>query len=262
VIATGEDELGIAVVRDILAVRSLIARVRVLVRRRATARPATFPAALQHAPFAFPIMLDVRTRRVLVAGGGHEPAHKAEALASLGAAVVVWAPEHRQTAALDGGAAIELRSGPFDAELLEGALLAIVATGERDLDRRIATEARARGVLVNTIDDIPYCDWSAPAILRRGDLTVSVATAGIAPALAVRLRDRLAEEIGPEYGDLLAVFGEVRPRITASGRAFADRRRLWYELVDGPALVHVRDGNPGAARQVIAGAIEAWEGER
>jgi precorrin-2 dehydrogenase/sirohydrochlorin ferrochelatase len=146
--------------------------------------------------------------------------------------------------------------------VLDGALLAIIATGDRVLDREIATEARARAVLVNTVDDIPYCDWSAPAILRRGDLTVSFATAGIAPALAVRLRDRLAEEVGPEYGDLLEILAGMRPRIMATGRPFASRRRLWYELVDGPAVDHVRVGQPDLARQAIETAVAAWEAGR
>lgn len=214
------------------------------------------------APFGFPIMLDVRGRRAFVAGGGREPAHKAGALAGLGASVVVWALEHLETAVLGGRPGVELRVGEFDARFLDGALIAVVGTGDRHLDRMIAVEARTRGVLVNTVDDIPYCDWSYPAVLRRGDLTVSFATAGIAPALAVRLRDDLAERVGPEYGELLELFGEVRPRITASGRSFASRRRLWYELVDGPALDEIRAGRPDLAREAIDAAIGAWEAAR
>jgi precorrin-2 dehydrogenase len=258
VIATGDDELGVLLARDIVAARAAITRMLAGLRRRPVADPSP-AAASDHAPFAFPIMLDVRGRRVVVAGGGREPAHKADALAGLGAAVTVWAPLHSDTAALIGRPGVVLRSGSFDADILAGALLAIVATGERELDRRIASEARSRRVLVNTVDDVPYCDWSAPAILRRGDLTVAIATAGIAPALAVRLRDRLADEFGPEYADLLEAFGEVRRRIMATGRSFADRRRLWYELVDGPALGHLRAGRSSEARQAIAAAIDAWE---
>lgn len=260
-IATGDDELGVVLARDLIAVRSAIARMLDGLRRRPVERQ-TLPAASDHAPFAFPIMLDVRARRVVVAGGGREPAHKAESLAGLGAAVTVWAPVHSETAALVGRPGIVLRSGSFDADILAGTLLAIVATGDRGLDRRIATEGRSRGVLVNTVDDIPYCDWSAPAILRRGDLTVAIATGGIAPALAVRLRDRVAVEIGQEYAGLLEAFGEVRPRIMASGRSFADRRRLWYELVDGPALGHIQAGRSGEARAAIDAAIDAWERAR
>ena len=108
------------------------------------------------------------------------------------------------------------------------------------------------------MDDIPNCDWSAPAILRRGDLTIAIGTGGIAPALAVRLRDRAARDVGPEYGALLALFGEVRPRIMATGRSFRDRRRLWYGLVDGPALGLLRDGDEPAARRAVEEAIDAW----
>ena len=257
-IATGDDELGMVLARDIAAVRRTISRVFASLRRHPVTDPN--PAEVSdHAAFAFPIMLEVRGRRVVVAGGGREAAHKADGLASLGAAVTVWAAVHSETAALVGRPGLTLRSGSFDSDMFDGTVLAIIATGDRETDRQIATEARSRGVLVNTVDDVPYCDWSAPAILRRGDLTVAFATAGIAPALAVRLRDRFAFEIGPEYAVLVELFGVVRPRIMASGRSFGDRRRLWYELVDGPALEHLRTGRSSDARQAIDGAIDAWE---
>lgn len=213
-------------------------------------------------PFGFPIMVDVRNQAVFVAGGGREAAAKARALAALGARVTVWADDHRETLALADRPGIVLTHGAFDPAALDGARLAIVGTGRPDVDRPIATEARARGVLVNTVDDIPYCDWSAPAILRRGDLTIAIGTAGFAPALAARLRDRLREVVGPEHGRLLDIFRDVRPRIMASGRSFAERRRLWYELVDGPALEYLRAGRGDDARRSIDEAIAAWEGGR
>ena len=230
-------------------------RVDVTTRKGADARPDL-------APFGFPIMLEVRGRRAVVAGGGYEPAGKAGSLARLGAEVVVWAEVHRQTSALEGSRGIELRSGPYDPAILDGALVAIVGTGDRELDHRIATDARDRRVLVNTVDDIPYCDWSAPALLRRGDLTISVASAGIAPALAVRVRDAIGELIGPEYGDLLAILATLRPRIMATGQPFTSRRRLWYELVDGPALNLIRDGDVDVAQARLERVVADWEGQR
>jgi precorrin-2 dehydrogenase/sirohydrochlorin ferrochelatase len=213
-------------------------------------------------PFGFPIMVDVRDRPVFVAGGGREAAAKATTLAALGARVTVWADVHRETQRLAERRGIVLIDGAFEPAALDGACLAIVGTGRAEVDRPIAAEARARGVLVNTVDDIPLCDWSAPAILRRGDLTIAIGTAGYAPALAARLRDRLRNVIGPEYGHLLDIFREVRPRVIASGRSFADRRRLWYELVDGPALEQLRAGRVDDARRSIDGAIAAWEAPR
>ncbi len=224
----------------------------------ATATTAATPTAAAPTAFGFPVFLEVRGRTAFVAGGGGEAAHKASALAELGAQVRVWAAEHRATGRLTGAAGIELVDGPYRPELLDGALLAVVFTGDRALNRRIAADARSRHVLVNVVDDVSSCDWSAPAILRRGGLTVAVASAGIAPALAVRLRDRFAEEVGPEFADLVEQFGELRPRIVASGRSFADRRALWYALVDGPALDHLRAGRPAAAREVLEAQLDAW----
>jgi siroheme synthase-like protein len=135
----------------------------------------------------------------------------------------------------------------------------VVGTGDRALDHQIADIARGRGVLVNTVDDIPYCDWSAPAILRRGRLTVAVGTGGIAPALAARVRDRIENELlGPEFADLVELFAEVRPTVMATGRTFADRRALWYDLVDGPALSHLRAGREAEARAAVARTIATW----
>ena len=163
-------------------------------------------------------------------------------LAELGAVVRRWTPAEA-----------------IEPALLDDALLAIVNTGDRVLDRQIAADARSRRVLVNTVDDIPACDWSAPAILRRGDLTIAVATGGIAPALAVRLRDRIAEEVRPAHGELLALFGELRPEIMATGRSFRDRRTLWYELVDGPALGLLEAGDTEGARQALrARSTPGW----
>jgi siroheme synthase-like protein len=209
--------------------------------------------------FSYPVFLEVRGRRCVVVGGGREARDKAASLAALGAHVVVSATRHEATAELEASARVELLTGPFDPVLLEGAFLVISACEDRTERRRVAAIARQSCGLVSAVDENDLCDWAAPAILRRGGLTVALGTGGLAPALAVRLRDRLAQGLGPELGTLLELFGEVRPRIMASGRPFTDRRRLWYELVDGPALEDCLAGRVDAARATINRTIDAWE---
>lgn len=211
------------------------------------------------AAFGYPVFLEVRGRRCLVVGGGREARDKAATLLDLGAIVIVSDERHELTSELAERDGAQLHRGPFGRALLEDVSLAIVACDDRGDRRRIAAVVREAGVLVSAVDENDLCDWAAPAVLRRGGLTIALGTGGIAPALAVRLRDRLADELGPELGMLLELFGEVRPRISASGRPFAERRRLWYELVDGPALAACRAGHVAEARSAIERAIDEWE---
>jgi siroheme synthase-like protein len=209
--------------------------------------------------FGYPVFLEVRERHCLIVGGGHEARARAEGLAKLGAHVLVVDPDHELTRELGDQPGIELRVGSFEPDQLIGMSLVIVACDDRSERRRVATIAREAGVLVNAVDENDLCDWAAPAILRRGGLTLALGTGGIAPALAVRLRDRLANALGPELGTLLELFAEVRPRIMASGRPFAQRRRLWYQLVDGEALEDCRAGRIDEARATIDATITDWE---
>ncbi|MFV2064377.1 MAG: bifunctional precorrin-2 dehydrogenase/sirohydrochlorin ferrochelatase, partial [Chloroflexota bacterium] len=136
------------------------------------------PRATDGGMFSFPIFLEVRNRVVFVAGGGRHAAVKARSLGELGAVVRIWAPEDVGTAALAEFTSVEVVGGPYSPALLADALLAIVVTGDEALDQQIATDARASRVLVNVVDGVPSCDWSAPAILRRGGLTVAIGTGG------------------------------------------------------------------------------------
>jgi precorrin-2 dehydrogenase/sirohydrochlorin ferrochelatase len=56
------------------------------------------------------------------------------------------------------------------------------------------------------------------AEVRRGELLLTVSTGGASPALAARLRARLAAEFGPEWADRLALLREHRVAWRGQGR--------------------------------------------
>jgi len=139
---------------------------------------------------------------------------------------------------------------------LKGAFLAIAA-GDRGTHSAVWDEATDERVLVNAVDDAPHCHFIAPAIHRQGELAIAVSTAGKSPALAVRLRNRIAKLVGPEYGVLLEILGELRPAVTAREPDPARRAALWYRLVDSDALDHVRRGDAAGARERLASLVRA-----
>ena len=82
------------------------------------------------------------------------------------------------------------------------------------------------------MDDVPNCDFAAPAIVRRGDLVVAIGTGGRAPALASRLRAELGERFGPGWAELVDVVGRVRTATLPDLPDFEDRSRRWKAALD------------------------------
>jgi precorrin-2 dehydrogenase / sirohydrochlorin ferrochelatase len=166
----------------------------------------------------YPIALVLDGKPCLVVGGGEIADGKLDALLLAGALVTVVSPEVRpRIAALAAEGQITLQQRPYQTSDLDATYLVIAATDDRPLNARVVTEARAAGILTQAVDDIPYCDFFAVAIVRRGDLQLGISTNGRSPAFARWMRERLDTELPAEYGDLLAVLGAVRDTIKAHG---------------------------------------------
>ena len=192
--------------------------------------------------FGYPVSLDVTGRRCVVVGSGPPAQEKVQALVDAGADVV----------ALDS-----YRPGD-----LSGTFLAVVTDPDPALHAAVAAEARAERVLLNCMDDVPYCDFAAPSIVRRGDLRISISTGGKAPALAKRLRLKLTEEIDEAYGELVDLLGEVRAETIATRGDFATWRRRWQHALDQPLLELVRDGRVDEAKELVRRCLTQDPGPR
>ncbi len=200
----------------------------------------------------YPLLLDLAGRPCIVVGGGAIAEGKVAPLVAAGARVTVIAP------ALTFGLAAQHRAGRFAHVAREyqhgdlaGAFLVIGATDAPEVNHAVHAEATAIGALVNVVDDVPYCQFILPSILRRGDLTVAVSSAGHAPALAVRVRERLERELGDEYGRFLELAAELRVPLARAVPDFQRRKAIWYRLVDSDVLALLRAGDESRARARI-----------
>lgn len=181
--------------------------------------------------FGYPISLDVTGRRCVVIGSGPLAEEKSEGLRDAGAEVVVLAS--------------------YTPGCLRDAFVAVVTDPDPSLHAIVAEDARAERVLLNCMDDVPYCDFAAPSIVRRGDLRISISTGGKAPALAKRLRLQLTEEIDEAYGELVDLLGDVRAETIATRGDFETWRRRWQHALDQPLLELVREGRVEEAKELV-----------
>lgn len=86
----------------------------------------------------------------------------------------------------------------------------------------LAAAARARRIPVN-IEDVPHlCDVHVPALVRRGDLLLTVSTGGGAPAMAAALRGWLDQRFGPEWAAHLDMLAAERHALRQSGASPPD----------------------------------------
>jgi precorrin-2 dehydrogenase / sirohydrochlorin ferrochelatase len=128
-------------------------------------------------------------------------------------------PARDRRAALLADAGMEVRLLPeaIPDTLLQGLQLLFVAGLPDSEARDLAGRARALGVLVNVEDVLPLCDFHVPAIVRRGELLLTASTGGQVPGLARALRERLADEYGPEWTVRLKELGAARAKWRSQG---------------------------------------------
>lgn len=187
-------------------------------------------------PRYYPVFLDVRGRTCVVFGDGAVAEAKVGALQDAGAEVI-----HVPRAYREGD--------------LEGAFLAVEASGNARSQRAARRAADRLGTLLNVLDVPASCDWIAPAVLRRGALQVAVSTAGESPLLAAEIRDRVARDLGAEWGALTALVGGVRRRLKRRGAALDAQRRAQRRLLRSDVRSLLRAGQAAAA-EALARDVE------
>jgi siroheme synthase-like protein len=191
----------------------------------------------------YPVHLQLEGKQTLVVGGGPVAAMKANALLQGGANVRVIATAlSDEMNGLAGQFALKPEVREFVPNDLDNMWLVVGATDSPEVHRQVFEEATRRNILVCIVDDPKRSNFIVPAVLRRGDLLVTVSTSGIAPALAARLRDFLGEVIDGRYGEVLAKLQAVREHLRQEYPDFAERRRAWYQLLDSEVLPALRRG--------------------
>ncbi len=200
----------------------------------------------------YPVFLDLRGRRAVVIGGGAVAEQKVHGLVGAGAHVTVVSTDVTPAlGALARRNAIEHKRRPYRRGDLKGAWLAIAATDDRGTNGAVWAEAEQLGVPLNAVDDLEHCSFIAPAVHRKGDITVAVSTAGKSPALAVRLRQRIARLVGRAEARLCELLGELRPGLAERVPDTPARTALWYRIVDSDVIDFVRRGDVEGARRRI-----------
>jgi precorrin-2 dehydrogenase/sirohydrochlorin ferrochelatase len=179
----------------------------------------------------FPIFLKLTARPCIVIGAGTLAESKIESLQTANAQVTVVAPAATaRIAAMAEAGEITWHQRSYTSGDLAGSFLVVAATNDPAVNRAVFAEAEAAGILINAVDDPPFCDFYFPSVVRRGDLQIAISTAGHSPALAQRLRKEINALLPLDTGDWLAELGNLRREVLALEPLNEARRELLHQL--------------------------------
>ncbi len=147
----------------------------------------------------FPIALDTSLLPVAVIGNGVATHRRLQLFQSAGA-------KHLK----------HFKTMP-DAKELSGVKVAFVADFDEEASLKIYQELNALGMLVNVEDKRNLCDFHVPAIVRRGDLLITVSTNAESPRVARLLRQFLEGVFPPVWAERLKEIGVKRREWKAEG---------------------------------------------
>jgi precorrin-2 dehydrogenase / sirohydrochlorin ferrochelatase len=163
-----------------------------------------------------PIHLDPATMRIGLVGNGPLALRRYLWLKGLDCAPQIWSPDPTPeflAAVRDQ----ELHCNLPDAKQVAALSVLWIADLDEAVAQEIAALARSHKTIVNVEDVLPLCDFHTPAIVRRGQLLVSIGTKGSSPAAASFVRRLLELALPMAWGDVLASLATSRQKMRTEG---------------------------------------------
>lgn len=193
----------------------------------------------------YPLNVDLSGRSLILVGGGRVAERKVRGILSAGTETSICVIAPKITTVLQEHAAagrLCWKQAYYADGMLEGAFLVYAATDLREVNAAVAAEAKRRGIPVNVIDDPAASTFQVPASIRRGELILSVSTAGGSPALSRAIRMELEEMYPPAFGMWLERVSCLRVELQESISSSSTRTRFWHTALRPDILTMVRHG--------------------
>ena len=144
----------------------------------------------------FPLFVDIRDKKILIAGGGTIAQRRAETLVKFGACITVIAPvvsEGIKELASQGRLNIQQR--PYETGDCQGAWMVLAATDDPQINEQVCREGKEAGALVNNASGRTQCDFYFPGIIKKGEAVIGINAGGRNHKRAKELRIRIEKSL-------------------------------------------------------------------
>jgi precorrin-2 dehydrogenase / sirohydrochlorin ferrochelatase len=203
----------------------------------------------------YPLFLNVNAMKCIVIGGGLVAMRKVQDLLEHCADITVVSPYIcKGIDDLFAKGKIQVLKRKYQAGDLEGSYLAVVAAGDRSLNKKVVKEAKEKKVLLNIVDDPALSNFIVPSVVHRGDVSIAVSTGGKSPALARKIRARLESYFVEEYSALALLVNEVRTELKQKGIKLSGD--AWQDALDLDTMIDfLKKGERSKARSLLLNSL-------
>ena len=118
----------------------------------------------------------------------------------------------------------------MESDLTEDLAFVIAASEDEELNHQISALCQEKRILVNVVDDQPYCQFVFPSLITRGSLSVGICTAGTSPAVGVKLRKQVETLLPDRTEEILDWLAGKRPYIAEHVRNGKKRFAFYHKL--------------------------------
>lgn len=184
----------------------------------------------------FPLYIDMKGRKVIIAGGGAVALRKAGVLADFGADIIVISPEcHEGLIDMEKQRILSCEKRYLTAEKLEcldEAFMVICATGDRKLNAAIAAYCRMQGIWTDCADSEKNSSCIFPSVVRRKEIVIGISTSGGVPALTRHLKQKIERLVPEWYGELEKVLRVTRDKLKQSDASQDEKRKTLNDMIE------------------------------
>ncbi|MGF1694274.1 siroheme synthase [Vibrio lamellibrachiae] len=186
----------------------------------------------------FPLFMDLENKPVLVVGGGEVACRKVDALLRAGALVTITSPK------IDDFLQVLVSENKcqwvqhfYSSDCIRKEYVQVWATTDNpELNHQVYKDAKSHGILVNVVDDLPYCDFITPSMVNRGRIQIAISSGGASPVLVRNIRETL-ETVLPHNLSLIADFAaSKRNSIKENLTSVSQRRKFWEQFLNSSAV--------------------------
>ncbi|KYG91782.1 siroheme synthase [[Bacillus] sp. KCTC 13219] len=191
----------------------------------------------------FPALLNIDYKKVVIVGGGKVATQKVRALLPTKAIIHIISPnltEELLTYAQNGY--VRWHEKMFEANDLEDAVLIFAATDNERVNNAIE-EATEQWQHLSRADAKGRVDFINPAVIRRGDLVLTVSTSGASPGLTKKLKVELEQQFDDSYAQYIEFLKHCRKQILSNIKDASAKRDALKETLRPEVLEWLTAGN-------------------